>query len=194
MREIIRSYLAPHVVPALGYSSFDAWRGVPDSELQSGRRFTDNPVIAGFLSQAGTVQVAIEATIDRALKEHQDIIVDGVHVLPSHMDLEAVREKAVVVPVVLAVTTIERLARQLHRRSEEQTNRDTSRHQENLQAIWDIQAFMLDQAERSDTPVIVNWNPDETVHRVLEEVMKRIGERFPADPSTFDPQTSAQTL
>lgn len=186
MREIIRSYLAPHVVPTLGYSSFDAWRGLPEVDLQTGRRITDNPVIAGFLSQTGTVQVALEATIARALKEHQDIIVDGVHVLPSHLDLTEAREKAVVVAATLAVTTVKRLGRQLQRRSREQPNRDSSSHQENLQAIWDIQAFMLDQAERSDTPVIVNSNPDETAQLILEEVMDRIGERFPADVSALD--------
>jgi 2-phosphoglycerate kinase len=186
MREIIRCYLASHVVPTLSYSSFEAWRGLPEVDLQSKRRVTDNPVIAGFLSQAGTVRVALEATIARALKEHQDIIVDGVHVLPSQMDLDEVREKAVLVPIVLAVTTVKRLGRQLRRRSREQPNRDSSRQQEDLDAIWDIQTYMLDQAERSNTPVIVNWNPDETVRLILEEVMNRISERFPATPSLLD--------
>ncbi len=192
MREIIRCYLAPHVVPALGFSSFEAWRGLPDAGSQPGRRFTDNPVIAGFLAQASTVQVAVEATIDRALKEQQDIIVDGVHVLPSQLDLEETRKKAVVVPVILAVTTMERLGRQLHNRGREQPDRDSSRHQQNLEAIWDIQTYMLDRAERSDTAVIVNWNADEAVLQVLEEVMKRIGERFPADPAMLDRQAAAQ--
>ncbi len=186
MREIIRCYLAPHVVPTLGYSSYEAWRGLPEMDLQSGRRVTDNPVISGFLSQAATVRVALEATIARALKEHQDIIVDGVHVLPSQMDLDEVREKAVVVSVTLAVTTLKRLGRQLQRRSREQPNRDSTGHQENLEAIWDIQTFMLDQAERSDTPVIVNWNSDETVRLTLEEVMDRITDRFHPDPDVLN--------
>lgn len=192
MREIIRCYLAPHIAPALGYSSFEAWRGLPDVELQAGLQQTGNPVIAGFLSQAGTVRVALEATIDRALQEHQDIIIDGVHVLPSQMNLDEARKQAVVVPVVLAVTTIEKLGHRLRGRSREQPNRDSSRHQENLQAIWDIQAFMLDQAQRSDVPVFINWNPDETAHQVLEEVMTRISERFPADPTTLQSQIVVQ--
>lgn len=188
MREIIRCYLAPHVVPALGYSSFEAWRGLPDVELESGRRQTDNPVIAGFLSQAATVRVALEATIDRALKEHRDIIVDGVHVLPSQMNLDEAREHAVVVPVVVAVTTIEKLGQRLRGRSREQPNRNSSRDKEDLEAIWDIQTFMLDQAQRSNVPVFINWNPDETAHQVLEEVMNRISERFPADPAKLQAQ------
>ncbi len=186
MREIIRCYLAPHVVPTLGYSSYDAWRGLPEVAVESGRRATDNPVISGFLSQAATVRVALEATIARALKEHQDIIVDGVHVLPSLMDLDEVREKAVLVPVILAVTTLNRLCRQLSRRSREQPNRDSTAQQEHVEAIWDIQTYMLDQAERNEIPVVVNWSPDETVRLILEQVMDRIAERFPADPDVLN--------
>lgn len=182
MREIIRRYLAPHVAPTLGYSSFEAWHGLPKVDMQTGRQATGNPVIVGFLAQAGAVRVALEATIARALREHQDIIVDGVHVLPSHLDLEDTQQNAIVVQVTLAVTTLEQLRRQLRRRRREQPNRDSPRHQENLEAIWDIQAFMLDEAERTDTPVIVNWNPDETVHLILQEVMNLISKRFPADP------------
>jgi 2-phosphoglycerate kinase len=153
--------------------------------LQSGKKATNNTVIAGFLSQAELVRVALEATIARALKEHQDIIVNGVHVLPSHLNLEEARKTAVVVQVTLAVTTLKRLGRQLQRRSREQPNRDSSRHRENLQAIWDIQTFMLDKAELSKTPVIVNWNPDETVRLILEQVMEEITRRFPPDPDAL---------
>ncbi len=185
MREIIRCYLAQPVVPTLGYSSFEAWRGLPEVDLQSGKKATNNTVIAGFLSQAELVRVALEATIARALKEHQDIIVNGVHVLPSHLNLEEARKTAVVVQVTLAVTTLKRLGRQLQRRSREQPNRDSSHHRENLQAIWDIQTFMLDKAELSKTPVIVNWNPDETVRLILEQVMEEITRRFPPDPDAL---------
>jgi 2-phosphoglycerate kinase len=82
MREIIKCYLAPHVVPTLGYSSFEAWRGLPAVETSDRKRETDNPTIAGFLAQFGNVRAALEATIARAVKERQDIIIDGVHVLP----------------------------------------------------------------------------------------------------------------
>jgi len=186
MREIIRCYLAPHVVPTLGYSSYEAWRGLPEVAAEPGRRATDNPVIVGFLSQAATVRVALEASIARALKEHQDIIVDGVHVLPSLMDLDEVREKAVLVSVTLAVTTLNRLCRQLSRRSREQPNRDSTENQQHVEAIWDIQTYMLDQAERNEIPVIVNWSPDETMRLILEQVMDRIVERFPADPDALN--------
>ena len=59
MREIIRSYLAPHVVPTLGYSSFEAWRGLPALNATARKRVTDNPMIAGFLAQFAALQYEV---------------------------------------------------------------------------------------------------------------------------------------
>ena len=179
MREIIRCYLVPHVAPTLSYSSFDAWRGLP--RVEGGGKSSQDPVIAGFLAQFGTVRVALEATIARAVKERTDLIVDGVHVLPTHLDLTEIREKAVVVPLILAVSTRARLDEQFQRRSREAPDRDSARHREMLSEIWTLQNFMVDQAERADIPVIVNWELDETINQVMDEVMRHIAARFPPD-------------
>lgn len=185
MREIIRCYLVPHVAPTLGFSSFDAWRGLPEIEPMMGQMVTDNPVLSGFLAQCGTVKVALEATVYRAVKERHDLIVDGVHVLPTRLDLEAARTKAVLVPLVLAVTTIGRLDGQLMRRSREQPDRDSERQREALAGIWELQAFMVDQAEKGGVPVIGNWSVDESVDQIMDEVTRHIRQRFPPDPTAL---------
>lgn len=184
MREIIRCYLVPHVAPTLGYSSFDAWRGLP--RVEGSGKGSQDPVIAGFLAQFGTVRVALEATIARAVKERTDLIVDGVHVLPTHLDLTEIREKAVVVPLILAVSTRARLDEQFQRRSREAPDRDSVRHREMLSEIWTLQNFMVDQAEKADIPVIVNWELDETVNQVMDEVMRHIVARFPPDQEALE--------
>jgi 2-phosphoglycerate kinase len=186
MREIIRCYLVPHVSPTLGYSSFEAWRGLPAVEPLLGAAVADNPVVTGFLAQFGTVRVALEATILRAVKERHDLIVDGVHVLPSHLDLAGIADKAVVVPLMLAVTTLPKLDDHLLRRSREQPDRDSELHRSTLDGIWQLQTFMVDQAEKAGIPVIVNWNVEQTVQLVMDEVMGRIGARYPPDPSSLD--------
>jgi 2-phosphoglycerate kinase len=185
MREIIRCYLVPHVAPTLGFSSFDAWKGLPGLEPPAGDAAAENPVVSGFLAQFGTVRVALEATIQRAVKEQHDLIVDGVHVLPSRIDLAEIRTKAVVVPVVLAVTTRAKLDDHLLRRSREQPDRDSEHHRSTLDGIWQLQAFMVDQAEKSGVPVVANWSVDETVDRVMDEIADRVGARFPPDPAAL---------
>ncbi len=184
MREIIRCYLVPHVAPTLGYSSFDAWRGLPQV-AGSAASSAQDPVIAGFLAQFGTVQVALEATIARAVKERTDLIVDGVHVLPTYLDLTESMNKAVLVPLVLAVTTRKRLDQQFKRRSREAPDRDSDRHREMLSEIWTLQTFMVDQAQKADIPVLANWDLNETVSQVMEEIMRCIGKRFPPDPEAL---------
>ncbi|MEN8130177.1 MAG: hypothetical protein ABFS45_08265, partial [Pseudomonadota bacterium] len=138
MREIIRCYLAPHVVPTLGYSSFEAWRGLP-APKHIGRRRADNPVIAGFLSQFGNVKLAVEATINRAINENQDLIVDGIHSLPWELDLDEFRKRAIVVPIMLAVMRKKLLAKQLASRVREQVIREPSCHLKNIDDIWELQ-------------------------------------------------------
>ena len=186
MREIIRSYLAPHIVPTLGFSSFDAWRGLPGIQAQDGKRKTDNPVIAGFLAQYSNVKLALEAAIARALKERHDMIVDGVHVLPMELDLDKAGEAAVVVSVILAVTTRKQLANQLSWRSREQPDRGSSRYLEELDAIWELQSYLLNLADKAHIPIIANWTIENTVREVLLEVNRRISEHYPPDPGILE--------
>ena len=186
MREIIRSYLAPHVVPTLGYSSFDAWRGLPGVTARDGQRKTDNPVIAGFHAQFATVRSALEATIARALKESHDLIIDGVHVLPMELDLAGAHEEAVVVSVMLAVTTRQQLENQLSWRSREQPDRGSARYLEHLDAIWELQSFLLSLADKTGIPVIANWTIEDTVREVLHEVNRKISEHYPPDPGILE--------
>jgi len=186
MREIIRSYLAPHVVPTLGFSSFEAWRGLPGIDTLDGQRKTDNPVIAGFLAQQSNVRAALEATIARALQERRDTIVEGVHVLPMEPGLDEARATAVVVSVTLAVTTRQQLANQLSWRSREQPDRGSSRYLENLDAIWELQSFLLNLSEKEQLPIIANRTIEKTVRDVLLEVNRRISERYPPAPGILE--------
>jgi len=186
MREIIKCYLAPHVVPTLGYSSFEAWRGLPAVNALDRKRQTDNPTIAGFLAQFDNIRSALEATIARAVKERQDIIIDGVHVLPVKLDLVKASQNAVVVPVMLAVTTRQQLRNQLSRRSREQPERGSSRYLEQLDAIWELQTFLLNLAEKAQVPVIANWTIEGTVRNIMQHVTLRIKERYPPSTDILD--------
>lgn len=181
MREIIRCYLAPHVVPTLGYSSFEAWRGLPTIN-RKGRREVDNPVISGFVSQFGKVKVALEATINRALDEGQPLIVDGVLVLPWELELEELNKRAIVVPVMLAVMRKKLLAKQLKSRGREQSARKASRYLEHLDDIWELQSYLLSQADQAGIPIIPNWTMEATVREVLELISQKIMSRYPPDP------------
>ncbi len=178
MREIIRAYLTPEAVPTLGYSSFEAWRGLASpADEQIGE--TDNPVIAGFLSQFTTIKPALVAAIGRAVKERHDLIIEGVHIAPTMLGLEDARKQALVVPLMLATMEKATLEKQLKRRGREKSGRQASRYLKHIDDIWELQSYLLSEADNGGVPIITNWHIEATVREILNLVMAKVMKRFP---------------
>lgn len=182
MREIIRSYLSPQMVPTLGFSSFEAWRGLPVS-ADGSRQAPENTMITGFLSQVAAMRLAIESTIHRAVEERHHLILEGVHVVPSEMDLKVQQGETVVVPIMLASMKKEMLRKQFKRRGREKNACQTSRYLENFDAIWELQAWLLEEADEAGIPVIENWNVEDTVRAALDLVIGKLMKSFPPQPA-----------
>jgi len=185
MREIIRAYLTPQAAPTLGYSSFDAWRGLPAPV--AGSAASDDPVVDGFLSQFATMKPALQATIGRAVEEQQDLIVEGVHILPTRLDLEQANNNALVVAFKLATLQIATLSAQLRRRSRENPLRAGSRHLQHVDDIWNLQAYLLDEADTAGVPIISSPSIEDTMREVLDLISDRISRRFPAATHPMEP-------
>jgi 2-phosphoglycerate kinase len=182
MREIIRCYLAPDEVPTLAFSSFEAWRGLASQGGRQPRAVVDDATILGFLAQFETVKRGLEATVARAVKERHDLIVDGVHVLPTELDLREASQESVMVSVMLVIETKEMLTKRLRGRGKEQPGRKASRYLEHLDQIWELQSHLLGLADRAGIPIVSNWNVEDTVLEILKQVSHKVGERFPPDP------------
>ncbi len=178
MREIIRSYLSPQMIPTLKYSSFEAWRGLPGSVDGTGPAI-ENPLITGFLSQFAAMKPALEATIGRAIEERHHLILEGVHVVPTELNLEVKEGEAVVIPVMLASMKKELLLKQLKRRGREKSKRQASHYLENLGDIWELQSWLLDEADKAGIPIIENWYIEDTVRAVLDLVIGVLMKHFP---------------
>lgn len=177
MREIIRCYLPSK--PTLSYSSFEAWRGLK-ANVEAETDVGQAEVVDGFVSQFELVRSGLQATISRAIKETHDLIIDGVHVLPSRLELDINQDNAIVVPLVLVVPNKKTLAKRLKRRAREQPDRASSRYLKRLDEIWLLQTFLVAEAEEHGVPLIVNSDIDEAMHEILMEISKTIMQRFPA--------------
>lgn len=185
MRELIRCYLGREAAPTLGYSSFEAWRGLADPQPFVAEAVSYDRVITGFLSQFHDMKAGLEATIQRAVKERQDLILDGVHVLSSELDLGDVQRSALVVPIVLVVATREELASRFAARGDEQPGRGVSRYLQHIDAIWELQSFLLRLADVADIPLIINRAPDDTALQILAEISQKVAVRYPPDAATL---------
>ena len=179
MREIVRCYLPPKNSPALSYSSFEAWRGLVKNG-DSVPKAEQKEVYRGFLSQFELVKHGLQATINRAIKENHDLIVDGVHVLPSRLDLDIRHDQAIVIPLMLVVPNRKTLAKRLKRRAREQPERASSRYLKQLDQIWLLQSFLVAEAEEHNIPLIINSDIDEAMHELLMQISKTVTEHFPA--------------
>ena len=181
MREIIRSYLSPQMVPTLRYSSFEAWRGLPGS-VDGHKPGIEAPVINGFLSQFAAMKLALEATISRAIEERHHLILEGVHVVPTELNLEVEKHDAVIVPVMLATMKKGLLNKQLKRRGHEKHKRQASHYQEYLDDIWELQTWLMDEADKAGIAIIENWYFEDTVRAALDLVIGELMKRFPPEP------------
>ncbi|HBE92386.1 MAG TPA: hypothetical protein DDW55_07615 [Gammaproteobacteria bacterium] len=181
MREIIRSYLSPQMVPTLMYSSFEAWRGLPGSIDGSGTAI-ENPVVTGFLSQFSAMKLALEATIDRAIEERHHLILEGVHVVPTELNLEVKAGEAVVIPIMLASMKKELLRKQLKRRGREKNQHQASHYLENLDDIWELQSWLLDEADKAGILIIENWYIEDAVRAALDYIIGVLMKHFPSQP------------
>jgi 2-phosphoglycerate kinase len=178
MREIIRAYLSPQVVPTLGYSSFEAWRGLPGS-IEGQTLEIENLVIAGFLSQFSAMKLALEATINRAIRERHHLIVEGVHVVPTELNLDIRNRNAIVVPMQLATMKKALLRKQLKRRDRENSSQPKSRHLDKVDDIWELQSWLLSEADRAGIPIIQNWYIEDTVNQAMAHVTEVIMKHYP---------------
>jgi 2-phosphoglycerate kinase len=180
MREIIRSYLSPQMVPTLKYSSFEAWRGLPGAADETGT-VSESQVISGFLSQFSAMKLALESTIDRAIEERHHLILEGVHVVPRELNLDAKQGDAVVIPIMLASMKKDLLRKQLKRRGREKNKRQASYYLENMDGIWELQSWLLDEEDKAGTPIIENWYLEDTVRAALDLVIGELMKRFPPE-------------
>ena len=181
MREIIRSYLSPQIVPSLRYSSFEAWRGLPDTG-NGVTPATEHRVISGFLSQLATMKLALVAAIDRSIEERQHLILEGVHVVPTELNYQAKEGDAVIIPIMLASMKKELLYKQLKRRGRNKDGQPSSDALDSLDDIWDLQSWLLDEVDKAGIPIIENWHGEDTVRAALGIVTGELMKHFPPHP------------
>ena len=108
VRQTMRAFFAPELMPAIHTSSFDAASAVRVPVP----RETDLSKM-GFIEQTKAVSVGIEAIVARGIDEAQRMVVEGVHLVPGFLDRSRWGE-AIVLEFVLADRRQGAAPRQLH--------------------------------------------------------------------------------
>ena len=162
IREIVRGVIGPEYAPALHKSSFDAYVTIKDKE-----RFKGNSaglISAGFEEHASFVIPAIEKVIKRAVEDYDDVVIEGVHLLPGLLDIEKFREDASIHFFILTANENIHKERFVKRAMEIKRG---GKHLEYFKENRIINDYLVKEALEHGIPVINNQDMGCTLKRML---------------------------
>jgi 2-phosphoglycerate kinase len=183
LREVMRTMLSNDQFPQLHASSYDAWRtlarGDDDLVLATG----ENDVESGFRAQSQLVSVAARAVIERALRERVSLIIEGVH---AHSELAAGmgESDAVIVHIMLAVLKKRKLKQRITGRATKAVKRRAEAYLEHFDEIWQLQSYLLGEADRTNTPIDINDDRDDVVREVMLGLLDELSRSSTQSPET----------
>jgi 2-phosphoglycerate kinase len=162
IREIVRGIIGPDYAPALHKSSFDAYVTIRDKH-----RFESNGdglISAGFEEHASFVIPAIEKVISRAVNDSDDVVIEGVHLVPGLLNIDKFKDDAFIHFFVL--TTDEEIHKERFVKRAMAIKRG-GKHLEYFKENRIINNYLVKQAVEHNIPVINNLEIDNTIKRML---------------------------
>ena len=176
VRQTMRAFFAPELMPAIHTSSFDAASAVRVPVP----RETDLSKM-GFIEQTKAVSVGIEALVQRGIDEAQRMVVEGVHLVPGYLDRSRWGE-AIVLEFMLAISDKERHRSNFTVREWETGGiRPLRRYIEHFADIRRIQKYMVGRAQALGVPVIDGPSLDDNLSEVLGLILRRVEEEGGAE-------------
>lgn len=191
LREVMRTMLASDDYPALHSSSYDAWRELLHNDEDYANRTPENGVEEGYRAQTRLVSVASRAVIERALKERESLIIEGVHAHPE-LATGIEDEDPVIVHVMLAVLKRRKLKQRITGRATKAVKRRAERYLAHFDEIWQLQSYLLSEADRTNTPIVVNGDRDDTVREIMRTLLDILSTSITPDPELAFEGESAQ--
>ncbi len=183
LREVMRSIISINVQPLLHRSSFSAWTLLSNANSKD-EAYTDALLVEGFTKQAAILSTAIEAVIQRAVRESVSLIVEGVHLHPASTSAFTALDDALVVPVMLAVPSSKGLRKRITGRSSAAPQRRAQHYLEHFDSIWKLQSYLLDEADQAGVPIIINDSREHVFREVMLATIQLLSQQFEKTPDT----------
>lgn len=171
LREVMRLMISERLAPSLHTSSFNAWQSLHTSPE---RPRGSHELVEGYLAQSSQVGIGIEGVIQRARRERMSVIIEGVHLHPKLITSIAEVEDAVIIPCIVAVLKKKTLKARLIGRGQQATSRRSERYLKHFDSIWDLQSFLLDEADRFQVPIVTNHDQTQAIRDVMDVIAERL--------------------
>jgi 2-phosphoglycerate kinase len=176
LREVMRMMMPERLLPVLHSSSFTAWQRLPGASVEA--KDLDAELASGYLTQTELLAVAVDAVLQRALRERVSLILEGVHVHPLLLARIPQNSDVIVVPVLLAVLDRKTLRDRIKGRAHQVPARRSKRYLEHFEEIWRLQSFLLSEADRAGISIIANDDRERTSGRVMATIMSKLASVF----------------
>ena len=181
LREVMRVMVPERLNPALHTSTFRAWETLASAE-GNGNGNNTSDLVSGYLTQSRIVSVACDAVIDRAVRERVSLILEGVHAHPGLVQDVPEESDAILVRLMLGVLKRRTLKARIRGRGKRTPGRRAKRYLKHFESIWDLQSFMLAEADQMGVPIVANDDLDDTVHDVLGILIDELAKQFRGTP------------
>ena len=183
LREVMRTMMPEQLMPVLHTSSFTAWTALP-GKPEAINEVSEALLVNGYRSQADLLAVAIEAVIQRALRERVSLILEGVHIHPAILEKLAKSNDAIVMPIMLGVLKRKQLQRRIRGRGTDAPQRRADRYLKHFDEIWRLQSYLLSEADRADIPIVVNSDKDKVFREIMRITIETLAEDFNNTPQS----------
>ena len=167
VRQVLRTLFSQDILPDLYLSTYNAYKAV-NIPIAPG----EDKVVIGYAEQAKHVAVGIEAMIERAMQEGTDVILEGIHILPSILDDELIQNPSVNI-VFLSMDSEEAHKDRIRKRAE-YSSRPLQSYMRDFDKIRRIQNFIVEQGSSRGLPVIDNLDMGKSVERIIKKVTVNI--------------------
>ncbi|MDG2050863.1 MAG: hypothetical protein P8M78_11940 [Myxococcota bacterium] len=168
IRNVMRLTLSSELMPALHASSFNAHRGA----LTPGEN--EEALVEGFMDQSRAVSVGARAIVERAIEENTSLVLDGVSLVPGLIDLEAYRSSAHIYFLLVARLDEDAFRGHFELRAKRQKHRQAARYVERMSEILTIQEWLLELADRYQTPIVDNITLEGSTLLVIRHVVESL--------------------
>jgi 2-phosphoglycerate kinase len=181
LREVMRTMLPQQLLPVLHQSSFNAWKALP-GQPEGMELDPDTLLVNGYRSQADLLSVAIQAVIQRALRERVSLIVEGVHIHPAFTEKLTGDDDAIVMPIMLGMLKRKQLQRRIRGRGSDAPQRRADRYMQHFDEIWGLQSYLLSEADRANIPIVINNNRDKVFREIMRITIEKLAKDFSGSP------------
>jgi 2-phosphoglycerate kinase len=107
---------------------------------------------------------------------------EGVHIHPALIEKVSGDLDAHVIPIMLGVINKKSLRNRIKGRGKNVPHRRAERYLDHFDSIWQLQSFLLSEADQADVPIIISEDRDDVFREIMQITINRLSRDFDKTP------------